>query len=393
MIFEPSIQPRDKPKGVICHITTVHPAMDVRIFHKECRTLVQAGYEVHLVAPHDKTETVEGVQIHPLPMLRGRLRRMIQMPLLAFRAVRRIRPRPVVCHFHDPELLPMAQALRLAGLRMVFDVHENVAQSMLTKPYIPRPLRPLACQGYRLIENIFSRGMATVHVLDTIAAGYRSPKVTVRNLPDVADGPAPSPPGNSRPVLIYCGGVCKLRGSDVLLNLAAELNRRNLDFEMRLVGEASPASLAQQTREWIDQHGLADKVKLVGKVPYHQAQVEIAAADIGLCLLTPAPNYLNSLPVKLLEYMMHSKPSLVTDIPCWRQYVTDIGAGLMVQIDDIDKVADAAQKLMQDRPMALQMGQLGRQAVINELCWQKEKLKLLAFYDEMIRCRKDSDLD
>jgi len=46
----------------VCILTTVHPAFDTRIFHKQAKTLVRAGYDVTLIAQHDKNEVaVESV--------------------------------------------------------------------------------------------------------------------------------------------------------------------------------------------------------------------------------------------------------------------------------------------------------------------------------------------
>jgi len=95
----------------ICHITTVHPPFDVRIFHKECKTLVKAGYEVFLIAQHDKEEIVDEVEIIPLPRVKSRLKRMVILPAKTF--LKALRLKADIYHFHDPELLPIGVLLKL----------------------------------------------------------------------------------------------------------------------------------------------------------------------------------------------------------------------------------------------------------------------------------------
>ena len=36
----------------ICHLTSVHQDGDIRIFHKECVSLSQQGFEVHFIVPN-----------------------------------------------------------------------------------------------------------------------------------------------------------------------------------------------------------------------------------------------------------------------------------------------------------------------------------------------------
>jgi len=50
----------------------------VRIFHKQCKSLGNAGYQVHLVVGDDRgDEITNGVSIHGVGKREGRLKRML----------------------------------------------------------------------------------------------------------------------------------------------------------------------------------------------------------------------------------------------------------------------------------------------------------------------------
>lgn len=61
----------------VCHITTVHSPFDVRIFHKECKTLAKAGYDVYLIVQHDKEKIIDGVHIISLPKVKIGLKELL----------------------------------------------------------------------------------------------------------------------------------------------------------------------------------------------------------------------------------------------------------------------------------------------------------------------------
>ena len=83
----------------ICILTSVHHPFDTRIFHKEAKSLVKAGYDVTLVAQHDKDETVDGIRIVSLPKPKNRLERMTITVCLAYRKALKIDAD--IYHFHD----------------------------------------------------------------------------------------------------------------------------------------------------------------------------------------------------------------------------------------------------------------------------------------------------
>ena len=89
-------------------LTTVHSALDGRIFHKQAVSLAQAGYDVTLFAPlHPEAEAIAWQHNVAYVSLRAPGRRMAR-PLQWLRLIRLLRRnRCDVWHFHDPELLPL----------------------------------------------------------------------------------------------------------------------------------------------------------------------------------------------------------------------------------------------------------------------------------------------
>jgi len=97
------------PNLRICHLTSVHSAADPRIFHKECRSLARAGFEVTLLGPHPKDAVLDGVRIKAIPRAAGRLARMTRTAWCVYDAARS--HDADVYHFHDPELIPVGLLL------------------------------------------------------------------------------------------------------------------------------------------------------------------------------------------------------------------------------------------------------------------------------------------
>lgn len=370
----------------VCHISTVHSALDVRIFYRECRSLVQAGYEVHLVIPRAENSVRDGVSIHCIPVVKSRFVRMLLMPWVAMRKA--LQTKASLYHYHDPELLFMGFVLRwILGKKVIFDVHEPVALQVMSKPWLPRWSRKAIALLYRLIEKIFSQGQELVLANEYSVARHPHRAYLVRNYPLFRDDVAGLANAKNRntdpPLLVYVGGVARIRGAMVYVELAGKLAQRGHDFHMQIVGPCSE-QLQTELKARIESLGLQDKVLLRDRIDWPEAMELVSKATIGMCLLLPVPNYTASLATKILEYMMLGTPVLASNFDCWRDIVEGEGAGMMAEPTDINEVADVCEWMLNNPDELRAMGQRGMEAVRSKYNWSSEFRELLRCYETVL---------
>lgn len=370
----------------ICILSSVHLCFDVRMFQAEARTLARAGFAVTVIALQDTTHSeTDGIRVIALPRPRRRLQRLLR----TFAIVRLARRQPArVYAFHDPELLPAAVLLKwLTGKRLVYDVHEDVPASIRNKKWLPRPLRPLVAGLYLLVERLtlpFVDGLTLAdHAYQKYYAGRRVLAVLNYPLKTYAGLYRERPPGG-RPALVYAGSITALRGLYQMLELVRRLRGSHPEILLRLVGPLGSAAEEQQAQELVARHGLAANVEFTGLVSHQQVHHFILDADIGLALLHPDPNYVDSLPTKMFEYMMMGRPVVVSRFPLWQRIVEEARCGYTLDPLDPDAVEQAVRRLLGDPLLRQQLGRNGRAAVLERYNWDAEGQRLVAFYRDLL---------
>ncbi|MEM8556822.1 MAG: glycosyltransferase [Bacteroidota bacterium] len=376
------------------HVTTVHPLRDPRIAAKEVPSLCAAGFDVRLVARHTRSEVVDvavGSGVAQVPVealsLQGTQAGRVEPARRALlqREVERVlaRLRPALVHLHDPELLPLGRLARQRhGARVIYDRHEAVDQ----RPGLTgRALARLERWAFGWLDHTV---IAEASYAEALPPG--TPHTLVRNhalAPASLPLPKTAPTGTATagPLrLVYAGTISEARGLRTMLDAVRQARATGRHWRLALVGRAPVPAERERAEAFLRRHYLHDHVSLVGWtefVPPEAMLPYLAAAHVGLCVLTPHPNYVRSMPTKLYDYLQHALPFVCSDIPLWADFASTTGAGHACRPDDPAALVAAIDALVQG-------GYADRSTAAAEVAphyrWDTEAPKLVALYRDLL---------
>lgn len=370
-------------------LSSVHSALDNRVFYREARALADAGHEVTLIAVHDRDEVKDGIQIRALPKV-PRSRRPRLWRALARMA---IESRADIYHIHDPELLLITPYLRRkTGRPTIYDIHEANADFIAVKDYLPRLVRRPLAELFRHLEPRLARAESGLIFADeAIAAGFENidvPKAVLFNFPGadlIERGRQVQSAGVQKsPVILYLGGLERNRGSALMVNAFAQVAAEIPEARLLIVGHFMPPDLEEEIRADVSARNLGHAVTLTGRVPFEQISNYLRQAAVGWVTWQPYAKNEKNIPTKLFEYMAFGLPIVSSDLPSIRPFVEPEVNGLLAKATDPTAHAAALLRLLREPVAAVAMGQAGQQRVGTRFNWNLMVPKLLQFYDTVL---------
>jgi glycosyltransferase involved in cell wall biosynthesis len=367
-------------RAKVVHLTSVHPPFDIRIFHKECKTLAEDGYEVIIVAPSEQDGVFDRIRIRAVPKAQKRWQRMTRTVWQVYQVA--LAEDAQIYHFHDPELIPVGILLKLHGKLAVYDVHEDLPRQILSKDWIPRGLRSLVAKIAEIVETISAWIFdGIIAATPSIAERFPAQKtLAVHNFPIFGELEAQEPILYDKrpPLVVYIGGIEAIRGIKETIQ-SITMIPKSLETRLVLAGALYPAELINELKQlsgW-------KFVDFVGWLSRQEIARLLSQARIGVVLLHPRPNFLESYPIKLFEYMSASIPVVASDFPLWRKIIEGAGCGLLVNPLDPKAIANAIQWLLEHPQEAEIMGRRGLEAIRMKYNWTPEAQNLKIFYQKL----------
>jgi len=387
-------------RRVLIIVENLPSPFDRRVW-QEATTLLADGYEVSIICPTGKGyekryEVIDGVHIyrHPLPMeAEGALGYLIEYGAalfweftLAFRVLF-TRGFDVIHACNPPDLIFLVGGFfKLFGKKFVFD-HHDINPELYEAKFGRRDFfYKLMVWFERITFRFADVSIATNESYRRIAlerGGMAPDKVFVVRSGPLLERLKILPPvtilKQGRKHLVgYVGVMGKQEGIDYLLRAVAYIVQvlQRHDVHFGLVGGGT--SLAEM-QAYAHALGVADYVTFTGRVPDEDMLAMLNTADI--CVNPDVVNPMNdkSTMNKIMEYMALGKPIVQFDLTEGR--FSAQGASAYAKHNDEIDFACKIIELLDDAPLRQQMGEFGRQRVLNELEWRYEAPKLLAAYD------------
>src|SRR5690625_123067 len=371
------------PKRAV-HMTTVHHPYDPRIYHKECYSLQQAGYDVTLIAQEssEAAQTYEAITHIPVKTYSSRIKRMIFGSLAAYRQAKKLKAD--VYYFHVPDLLLSGWLLKTKDNVVIYDIHEDYVTGILQKEYMSRPLRQFAAKLYQWVEKIFTRKMelclAEKYYYDRYGRG-----TCILNYP-LLQKPVLQPDHGEEPLadkLVYNGNVTTDRVAHIHAKITAIDPQVTFHFDGSCTRELAEEmyEVAGDQRAQLEIEGIDRFVEKADIEATYTSENWLA----GIALFPPTEHYMKKELTKFFEYMNAGLPVICSDFPEWKQFIEEHECGIAVDPYNDTEIKEAIAYLRTHQAEAKQMGENGKQAVQNELNWHTEEKKLINWYDELLQ--------
>jgi len=310
-------------------------------------------------------------------------------------ALRTLRERP------DLIYLPVAQSAlawvrdglfiligRAGGARVVTHLHVGGFDGFL------RATNPLARAWIGWTQGRAHRALVLGEGLRPAYAGVLPPgrvRVAPNGVPEVVplsegDGGASDTTASAAPAtpptVLFLGQLSAPKGVLDLLDAAARLCARGLDFRLVLAGSWASAGEREEAVRRIERNGgLSSRVSLPGVLTGRDKVSAFASAQVFVLPTWYAPE---AQPLSVLEAMSAALPVVATARGAIPDMVHHGENGLLVPEQDSGALADALARLLEEPAVARRMGQAGRRLYLERFTVERCMDRIAALLEDAL---------
>jgi glycosyltransferase involved in cell wall biosynthesis len=189
-----------------------------------------------------------------------------------------------------------------------------------------------------------------------------------------------------RPILLFLGRLHEKKGLDLIARAFGRCVREGLDAWLVIAGPDD--GLRPDLERWLAAEGIAGRTLLPGMVEGDEKLALFADADLFLL-----PSRSENFGLAVVEAMAAGLPLLISDrVNLWREIEAE-GAGRVIPIDDVPRLAATMREMLADPATLRAMGARGRDAAFRRYGWDEAGARLEAVYEDVIAGRTPRELE
>jgi glycosyltransferase involved in cell wall biosynthesis len=177
--------------------------------------------------------------------------------------------------------------------------------------------------------------------------------------------------------ILYVGGLEDSRGLDVVIEAVRELRQSGINILFIIVGKGHSEDRLKAKAE---RYNIKKNILFSGFIDHKYVPSLIENADVCIVPHYATAHTNTTIPNKIFDYMIHSKPILVTQARTLKVIAEENKCGFVYTDKDFQELAALITKLM-DPALRQRMGRAGYEVVRKTFNWEKDRSILLEAID------------
>lgn len=342
---------------------------------EKVQNLRKLGNDIHFFAPHIPKKLWRSGLFNWLLLL------LYQLPLFFHLLWESLRLKPDVIHSSSALLLPPLAIGKILKIPHIVEAHGVMFQDakLLNMPRLTVKLIQI-CESisYNLSTKIIANAPGTKK---GIVEEFKTMPEKIAVIPNGANTELFQPMNVNKSSLglddgynyvCFVGNLLLWQGVQYLISSATYILRKSPATRFLIIGGGP---MRDTLTKMVKQLGLENKFIFTGEVPYEDVPKYINAGDLCVALFVKEKDDKMS-PLKIYEYLACGKPVVTSDVKGAGDIVMTGNAGLAVNPENPEALAEAITKLLEDKELRESMGRNGRRLAVGEYSWEKAAMKI-----------------
>lgn len=271
---------------------------------------------------------------------------------------------------------------RIKRNQIVYDSHEYFTEvpELLKRPKIRKIWLKIESFIFPKLKHVYTVNSSIAEIYNK---KYKVDVKVVRNMaPELKDKSvkpefAKKIKGDKKMLILQGAGINVDRGAEELIEAMQKLN----NIILYIIGSGD---VFEKLKHLTKSKNLENKITIIDRIPYKELIEYTKIADLALSLDKGTnPNYENSLPNKIFDYIQAQTPLLVSNRKHVAGLVKKYNVGMVISEVSPKHIAHAIKKLLEDDNL-LNEYRSNLPSAAKELSWENEMESLKEIYSPLL---------